>query len=83
METLKTLLSQLKFRHAHQTLESLLASHPAAREAIINTLEALCQEQLNYKNQCSVAYRIEQARFGQIQTVDTFDFKYNDSTLKI
>lgn len=83
MENLKALLEALKLRNFSQNLDNILNSHPNSREAIIEILEDLCRSELSERRQRTIAYRIEQARFGQIQTVDTFDFKYNASTLKI
>lgn len=80
---LKTLLEDLKLRHCAQNLDNVLDHHPSSRDNIINVLEALLSVELTHRKERSIAYRIEQAKFGQIQTVDTYDFQYNASTRKI
>jgi len=83
MQKTKILLESLKLHSFSDNLEAIINSHPESREVIIETLQTLCKEELSSRTQRSVASRIKQAKFKQIQTVDTFDFKYNASTLKI
>jgi DNA replication protein DnaC len=83
MENLKILLETLKLRNFSKNLNDHLNHHPDSREAIIETLKELCKSEISERSERTIAYRIEQARFKQIQTLDTFDFKYNSSTLKI
>jgi len=83
MNTLKTQLNELKLHTFSENLESLLARYPKERESILEVLKKLAEAENAWRRERSVRYRIEQARFGQIQTVDTFDFTYNESTLKL
>ena len=83
MNTLKKQLNDLKLHAFSENLESLIARYPREREAILEILTKLAEAETAGRKERSVRYRIEQARFGQIQTVDTFDFTYNESTLKI
>lgn len=83
MNTLKKHLDELKLHAFSENLESLIAKYPRERESILEVLTKLAEAETASRKERSVRYRIEQARFGQIQTVDTFDFTYNESTLKI
>ena len=83
MENLKILLETLRLRNFSRNLDDLLNRHPDSREAIIEILGELCKSEISERRERTVAYRIEQAKFGRIQTVETFDFKYNASTRKI
>ena len=82
MQNLKDYLSQLKLESFLENLEPVLNAHPQAREALIDALTKLAEAELARRQQRNVQYRIQQARFGQIQTAETFDFNYNPSTLK-
>ena len=83
MENLKTLLDELKLRSFSQNIEDILDRYPVSRKEFIEILECLCTSEIADRRKRTITYRIEQARFSQIQTVDTFDFKYNASTLKL
>lgn len=83
MKALKDQLDQLKLHAFSENLESLLDHHPKDREAILDVFAKLTQAETVRRQERTVLYRIEQAKFGQVQTADTFDFAYNDSTLKI
>jgi DNA replication protein DnaC len=83
IEPLKKLLDELKLDAFRENLETVLNSHPQAREAILEALTALAEAERLRRKQRTVQYRIQEAKFGQIQTVDTFDFSFNPSTLKI
>ncbi len=83
MEQLKLLLEELKLRDCSKNIETALDSNPASREEIIKTLKILFTSERIHRKEKTVQYRIEKAKFGQIQTIDTFDFKHNPSTLKI
>ena len=82
MQNLKDRLTQLKLDAFLENLEPALDAHPKDREVIVGVLTKLAEAELARRQQRNVQYRIEQARFGQIQTVETFDFNYNPSTLK-
>ena len=83
MENLASLLIELKLQSFSENFEPALNRYPGCQKEIIEILEGLCLSELSHRKEKRVAYRIEQARFRQIQTVDTFNFKYNASTLKI
>ena len=83
MQPLKNLLDQLKLHAFNENLESILNQHPREREAIVQALTRLSEAESTHRTERSVQYRIQQAKFGQIQTVETFDFAYNDSTVKL
>lgn len=77
MNDLKEKLGSLGLRTFAQNLETVLERYPDSREAILRGMEDLAGAEIASQRERSVAYRIEQARFEQIQTVETFDF--NDS----
>jgi DNA replication protein DnaC len=83
MENVISRLNALKLHVFSDNLEQVINRHPESREAIINALTELATAELTHKQQKTIAYRIDQAKFGQIQTIDTYDFSYNASTLKI
>lgn len=83
MKNLKVLLEELKLRNFSEHMEGALERYSGEREKFIEILEHLCKIELSKKQERTIAYRIHQAKFGEIQTVDTFDFTYNASTKKI
>ena len=83
IQPLKDLLRNLKLEAFSENLEPVLDKHPKAREAIVDALSQLAEAEIAFRRQRNVQYRIHQAKFGRIQTVDTFDFNFNPSTLKI
>jgi len=83
MKNLKTLLEELKLRNFSEHLEETLKRYPEDREQFAEILEYLCEIELSKKKERTIAYRVQQARFGETQTVDTFDFTYNASTKKL
>ncbi len=83
MKDLKTLLEELKLRNFSEHIEETLNRYPEEREKFTEILEYLCEIELFKKKERTIAYRIQQAKFGEIQTVDTFDFTYNASTKKL
>ena len=83
IQPLKDLLGKLKLEAFNENLESILDKHPKAREAIVDTLSRLAEAEIAFRRHRNVQYRIQQAKFGQVQTADTFDFNYTPSTLKI
>jgi DNA replication protein DnaC len=83
MKKLISLLEDLKLRNCAKNIEDELSRCAESRSDFIEILEKLCESELASRREKTIAYRIEQARLGQIQTVDTFDFKYNASTAKI
>lgn len=83
MKTLIEKLTELKLDAFAASVEREIDNHPAAREAIIKTIFNLAKAEIAARKERSVAYRIQQARFGQIQTIDAFDFDYNPAVRKI
>lgn len=83
IQLLKTLLEELHLQAFNENLEPLLDRHPQAREAIVDTLNQLAEAELTRRKERNIQYRIREAKFGQTQTVETFDFNYNPTTLKL
>jgi len=83
MRNLLSLLEELKLKSFAGNLDEILEQYPSSRENIIHALESFCQAELIQRKERSVTCKIQQAKFAQIQTVDTFDFQYNASTKKI
>lgn len=83
IQPLKDLLDELKLQAFSENLEPLLNKHLQARQSILEVLTALGESQRVWRKERNVQYRIQQAKFGQLQTADTFDFSYNPATLKI
>lgn len=79
IEQLKT----LKLDSFALGLEDAIDKKPAARAAIIETMTMLAKAELAARQEKSVAYRISQARFERIETVEAFDFEFNASTRKL
>jgi len=76
-------LHELKLEGFTENLESLLDRAPESREAVLNTLSILSRAEIACRQKRSVSYRIEQAHFVKIQTVETFNFEYIAATKKI
>lgn len=80
-ETLK-LLEELKLRGFSSALEEKIDKHPKQREEILEVLKSLSKTEIAQRKEKSVAYRVCQAHFGEIKTIDTFDFNFSPSTIK-
>lgn len=83
MQTLTEHLKTLKLDAFAAGLEAEIDRHPAAREAIIAAMSSLACSEIAARQEKSVAYRIKEARFERIETVDAFDFDHSPSTRKI
>lgn len=83
MQTLIENLKTIKLDSFASGLEAAIDKHPASREAIIDALSGLTGAELAARQEKTVAYRIREARFERIETVETFEFDYNPSTRKI
>jgi len=83
MKNLKVLLEELKLRNFSEHLEETLQRYPGECEKFIEILEYLCEIEISKKKERTIAYRIQKAAFGKIQTVDTLDFEYNVSMKKL
>ncbi len=83
MQTLLEQLKNLKLDAFASGLESEIEKNPRSREAIIETMTRLAKAELAARQEKSVAYRIREARFERIETVEAFDFEYNASTRKL
>ncbi len=83
MKNLKVLLEELKLRNFSEHLEETLQRYPGECEKFIEILEYLCEIEISKKKERTIAYRIQKAAFGKIQTVDTLDFEYNVSTKQL
>lgn len=64
-------------------LDAEIDRHPSAREAIVETMTRLAKTELAARQEKTVAYRIREAKFERLETVEAFDFEYNPSTRKI
>jgi len=76
-------LRQLRLHGFIESLEELHKDDPEQTLAIAYVLEKMVAHELTSRAQRTVARRIKEARFIRLQTVDTFDFDYNDSTRNI
>lgn len=83
MQTLIEQLKTLKLDAFASELDSAIEKHPGSREAIIETMTRLAKAELAARQEKSVAYRIREARFERIETVEAFDFEFNLSTRKL
>lgn len=80
MTDLKNQLRDLGLKTFAQNLDSVLERFPESRENILQGLSDLASAEIVSQKEKSVAYRIQEARFEQIQTVEAFNFDYNEST---
>ena len=64
-------------------IETAIDRHPESREAIIDVISELARAEMAARQERTVAYRIREARFERIETVEAFDFDYNPSVRKI
>jgi len=76
-------LNQLNLPAFANNLDKAVEQAPQAREAILGALLYLSSAEIIARKERIVAYRIAEAKFQQIQTIDTFDFNYNASTQEI
>lgn len=83
MQNLIEKLTALRLDTFAASMEMEIDKRPEAREAIIGAISSLAKAEIAARKERSVIYRIQQARFGQIQTIDAFDFDYNAATRKI
>lgn len=83
MQILIENLKSLKLDAFASGLDAALEAHPESREAIIDALTTLAKAEDASRRERTVAYRIREAKFEQIQTIEAFNFEYNDSTRKI
>jgi DNA replication protein DnaC len=83
VQALKDLLAEIKLSGFSENLETVINRYPKEREVILQTLTALAETERSKRHERNIQYRIREAKFGQIQTVETFDCGLNSSTLKI
>jgi len=83
MHTLIESLKKIKLDAFASGLEAAIERHPESREAIIDAISALAKAEIVARKERTVAYRIREAKFERIETVETFDFEYNASTRKL
>jgi len=81
--TLETKLLRLQWLSAPEALAAWEARHPEERARVRAALEALVDRELARRTEAKVAARIKAAKFGQVQTVETFNFEYNAATRKL
>jgi DNA replication protein DnaC len=82
-KTLEEKLVELQWLSTPETLAAWEARHPEERARVRAVLEALVDRELARRREHQVAARIQAAKFGQVQTVDTFNFEYNAATRKL
>jgi len=83
MQTLIENLKEIKLDAFAEGLEAAIERHPGSREAIIETITRLAKAELAARQEKTVAYRIREARFERIETIEAFDFDYSPSTRKV
>ncbi len=76
-------LNRLRLPGFAETLGQLYEQDPERAFAIVEALDQMAKNELAGRAQRTIERRIKQARFIRQQTIDTFDFNYNASTLKI
>jgi len=81
--TLEEKLRHLQLMSVPASLAAWAERHPAEGARVREVLEALVDRELARRREQRVAARIKAARFGQVQTVDTFNFEYNAATRKL
>jgi DNA replication protein DnaC len=81
IEQLLKNLNDLKLKHWPKKLgEQLDQLMPEARKVVVDLLIQGSATELAERHSEAIKRRIESAKFIRIQTVDKFDFDYNDST---
>lgn len=83
MQKLIEQLKYLKLDAVASGLEHEIDRYPQAREAVIGIISRLAEAEMASRQEKTVAYRIREAKFERIETVETFDFEFNPSTCKI
>lgn len=76
-------LRRLRLPTFLEHLERLSEHKPRQASQIAQTLDAMADGELAYREQRTIERRIKEARFIRLQTVDQFDFDYNPATRKI
>jgi DNA replication protein DnaC len=83
MQTLIESLKTIRLEAFASGLETAIDRHSGSREAIIDVLSELVKAERAARQERTVAYRIKEARFERIETVEKFDFDYNPSTRRL
>lgn len=83
MQTLIEILKAIKLDAFVLGIEAAIDKHPQSREAIMDAISELAKAEIAARQERTVAYRIREAKFERIETVEAFDFDYNPSTRKI
>ena len=74
LEDLRKLLAQLRFQGMDETLERILAEADAKAHPPAEVLRRLLLEELRYRQERSLAYRIDQAKLPWDWSLETFPF---------
>jgi DNA replication protein DnaC len=76
-------LEQLRLGSFSQALEKLAESDPAEAQRVAAHLDRMATTELAWRRDRAVQRRIQEAHFGQIKTVETFDFEDSATTRKL
>lgn len=88
METEKDYLyksfKELRLKHFTEIIEeSLKDQDPKQQVQTIKLLKQCCEKEKAERKSSQIASKIKSAKFGQVQTVENYDFSYNPSTRRI
>jgi DNA replication protein DnaC len=88
METEKEYLyknfKELRIKHFSEVVEiGLKEQDPKQQQQTVKLLNQCCEKEKSERKSAQIAGRIKSAKFGQMQTVENYDFKYNQATKRI
>jgi len=77
-------LKELRVKHFAEVIESSLTEFdPNTQRASLELFKKCCEKERAERRASQIASKIKSARFGQIQTVESFDFGHSQMTKKI
>lgn len=75
---------ELRIKHFAEVLEKGLSEQDPKQQVVtVNLLKRCCEKEKSERKSSQIATRIKSAKFGQVQTVENYDFSYNTSTRKM
>lgn len=75
---------ELRIKHfAGVVDEGLKDQDPKSQVQTVNLLKQCCEKEKSERKSSQIASKVKSAKFGQIQTVQNYDFNYNASTRRI
>lgn len=88
METEKEYLyksfQELRVKHFTEVVEGGLRSlDPKQQVQVLELLKQCCEKEKSERKSSQINARIKSAKFGQVQTVEPYDFNYNAATRRI